>query len=39
MLKVFPEDGPAGFYLHRCEAYVLDPPGETWHPTVRIDQK
>jgi adenylate cyclase len=39
ILKVFPEDGPAGFYLHRCEAYVLDPPGETWHPTVRIDQK
>lgn len=39
ILKVFPEDGPSGFYLHRCESYVLDPPDEPWHPTVRIDQK
>ena len=39
ILNVFPEDGPSGFYLNRCESYVLDPPDELWHPTVRLDQK
>jgi adenylate cyclase len=39
ILDVFPEDGPSRFYLHRCEAYVLNPPDEPWQPTVRIDQK
>ncbi len=39
ILHVFPEDGPSGFYLHRCESYVLVPPDEAWSPTVRIDQK
>ena len=39
ILNAFPEDGPSGFYLRRCESYVLDPPDELWHPTVRLDQK
>lgn len=39
ILKIFPEDGPAQFYLHRCELHVLNPPNETWDPTVRMDQK
>jgi adenylate cyclase len=39
ILDLFPEDGPAEFYLSRCEAYVADPPGEAWTATVRVDQK
>jgi adenylate cyclase len=39
ILDMFPEDGPSRFYLHRCESYVLNPPDESWQPTVRIDQK
>jgi len=39
ILEAFPEDGPSEFYLQRCESYVVDPPDELWHPTVRLDQK
>jgi adenylate cyclase len=39
ILDMFPQDGPSQFYLHRCEAYVQNPPDEPWHPTVRLDQK
>jgi adenylate cyclase len=39
ILDAFPEDGPSRFYLHRCESYVLKPPDEPWHPTVRVEQK
>lgn len=39
IVQRFPEDGPAGFYLRRCEVYVQEPPGKGWTPTVRLEHK
>jgi adenylate cyclase len=37
ILDAFPEDGPARFYLQRCEAYVASPPVGKWDPTVCME--
>jgi adenylate cyclase len=39
ILTLFPEDGPSRFYLQRCEGYLVNPPAESWKPTVRLEQK
>lgn len=39
LLDAYPDDGPAQFYLSRCEALVQVPPGEGWSPTVRLEHK
>ena len=39
VLERFPQDGPARFYLARCEAYAVNPPSGPWEPTVRVEGK
>ncbi len=39
VLEVEPGDGPSRFYATRCERLGLDPPGEGWSPTIRIESK
>jgi adenylate cyclase len=33
------EDGPAAFYVKRCEEYRENPPGERWNDIVYLDKK
>ena len=35
ILEVFPEDGPAHFYLRQCEFYKHHPPPGVWDPVIR----
>ena len=35
ILDVFPEDGPARFYLRRCQFYLHHPPAGLWDPIIR----
>jgi adenylate cyclase len=39
IIRSSPDDGPSQFYLRRCEAYLLNPPDESWDPTVRLEHK
>ena len=38
IIKIFPTDGPAQFFLSLCLRYKDDPPGDPW-PISRIDTK
>jgi adenylate cyclase len=38
-LAVVPDDGPARFYLQRCEQYTACPPPEPWDGVVRMESK
>lgn len=39
ILKVFPTDGPAQFFLVLCLKYEEDPPTDPWDSVSRIDSK
>ena len=39
ILRSVPDDGPARFYLVRCDHLLLNPPDADWTPTIRIDAK
>lgn len=36
ILAAFPQDGPARFYLDRCDQCARHPPGDPWDPLIRI---
>jgi adenylate cyclase len=38
-LERTPDDGPARFFIRRCEQHLEHPPGEPWGGVVRMDQK
>jgi adenylate cyclase len=38
-LKIHGKDGPAEFYINRCEQYKKNPPGEKWDGLVCLDKK
>ena len=37
--KIYQQDGPSTFYLHLCEKYKVNPPGEVWDGWVRLKNK
>ncbi len=37
--KTYKEDGPSKFYLHLCEKYKADPPGDMWDGVVVLNTK
>ena len=37
--KINRQDGPSAFYLHLCEKYKVNPPGEVWDGWVRLKNK
>ncbi len=37
--KTYKEDGPSTFYLHLCEKYKINPPGEMWDGVVVLRTK
>jgi adenylate cyclase len=37
--KTYNVDGPSTFYLHLCEKYRINPPGETWDGVVVLRTK
>jgi adenylate cyclase len=37
--KINRQDGPSAFYLHLCEKYKVNPPGEVWDGWVRLRNK
>lgn len=39
ILKAFPKDGPARFYLVYCQQQMLTPPIDVWSPTIRMEGK
>lgn len=39
ILKAFPDDGPARFYLKRCQDYRETAPVGTWDAAIRIEGK
>ncbi|MCH9640027.1 MAG: adenylate/guanylate cyclase domain-containing protein [Betaproteobacteria bacterium] len=39
ILKVFPNDGPALYYLKRCRLLMLTPPIGLWDPTIHMESK
>lgn len=39
ILAAFPQDGPARFYLDRCDQFVRHPPDGPWDPLIRIELK
>ncbi|MGE5137982.1 MAG: adenylate/guanylate cyclase domain-containing protein, partial [Rudaea sp.] len=39
ILAAFPEDGPAWFFLRRCEHLAAHPPQGPWDPTIRFEAK
>jgi adenylate cyclase len=36
LLRIQPDDGPALFYLNRCKAYCITPPGLDWDNTIHL---
>jgi adenylate cyclase len=38
-LAVWPDDGPARFYIALCQRYAEHPPEGPWHGVVRMDTK
>jgi adenylate cyclase len=36
ILETYPEDGPAQFYLRKCEFYQRHPPPGIWDPVIRL---
>jgi adenylate cyclase len=39
ILVAVPQDGPARFYLDRCEQLARHPPADPWDPLIRIEVK
>jgi adenylate cyclase len=39
ILKAFPNDGPARFFLAHCQQLMLAPPIDLWSPTIRMEGK
>jgi adenylate cyclase len=39
VMAIHGEDGPAAFYVKRCEEYRENPPGERWNDIVYLDKK
>lgn len=39
LLKISANDGPARFYLKRCEEYKQNPPEGGWDGTIALDEK
>ena len=39
VMKTYKRDGPSTFYLHLCENYRVNPPGEEWDGLVRLRNK
>ncbi len=37
--KAHKEDGPSTFYLHLCEKYRTNPPGEMWDGLIHLENK
>jgi len=37
--KTYKKDGPSTFYLHLCEKYRINPPGEMWDGVVALKTK
>ena len=37
--KTYNKDGPSAFYLHLCEKYKINPPGEMWDGVVVLRTK
>jgi adenylate cyclase len=37
--KINRQDGPSTFYIHLCENYKVNPPGEVWDGWVRLKNK
>lgn len=37
--STFPGDGPARFYLERCQHYLAAPPDDSWDPVIRMQGK
>jgi adenylate cyclase len=38
-MRLYGQDGPSKFYLTKCEAYKVDPPGVMWDGVVSLDKK
>lgn len=39
ILKAFPDDGPARFYLKRCQDYRIAAPVGPWNASIRVEGK
>lgn len=39
VIEEFPDDGPAGVYVKRCESYGADPPGPDWDGVCTLTEK
>ena len=39
VMKTYEQDGPSTFYLHLCENYRANPPGEEWDGLVSLRNK
>ena len=39
VMKTYKQDGPSTFYLHLCENYRANPPGEEWDGLVSLRNK
>lgn len=39
ILRIFPDDGPAHFFLTHCHRYKLEPPTGQWNSTLHIASK
>jgi len=37
--KINRQDGPSTFYMHLCENYKVNPPGDVWNGWVRLKNK
>ena len=39
ILKVFPDDGPARFFLAHCQQHKLAPPAGSWRSVIQMTNK
>jgi len=38
-IKIHKKDGPSSYYLHLCEKYKANPPGEMWDGLIHLENK
>lgn len=39
VISHYPDDGPALFYIERCQQLIDNPPGEDWQPVITLSEK